>query len=83
MNWWLPYFHWGVTPIGVMCGPSTGLSLIVKLPRMLPGFVKSYQDQTLRTREGRRGTDLTLFLPLVPIGRPHTSRTRRHRWHLR
>lgn len=76
----LPHFHWGIRrPFSVMCSPAGGFCLIVKLPRMLPGFVKPYQDQTLHTREGRRGTHLHLFIPLLPLGFPHASRTRRGR----
>lgn len=48
--------------------------ITVRLPRMLPGFVKSYQVREIGTRRGRRNTRLTLFIPLW--GSWHTSRTR-------
>ena len=58
---------------------SYGFVLSFPLPRMLPGFVRSNQVQWLRTREGRRDTELRGFLPLYPPGWPHCSRTRRLR----
>lgn len=77
--------YWGVgKPVGIIFvydveRDRTTASLVVTLPRMLPGFVRSYQIQSLRTREGRRGSDLHLFVPVWPPGRWHTSRTMRGR----
>lgn len=58
---------------------ESGFVVTFPLPRMLPGFVKPYQVQELRTREGRRGTNLRASLPLYPPGLPHAYRTRRAR----
>ena len=76
MRW--PYGqYWGVKkPVGIMFIGRTA-SLVIRLPRMLPGFVKDYQVASLRTREGRRASNLHLFVPLIPPGLWHTSRTLR------
>lgn len=58
---------------------STGFALTFPLPRMLPGFVKPYQVRSLRTREGRRDSDLHGTLSLYPPGFPSAYRTRRLR----
>lgn len=77
--------YWGVRkPVGIIFvydveRDRMTASLVVRLPRMLPGFVRPYQIQSLRTREGRRESDLTLFVPIVPPGRWHASRTMRLR----
>jgi hypothetical protein len=56
---------------------SSGFALTFPLPRWLPGFVKSYQVQSLHTREGRKESDLHACLPIYPPGFPHVYRTRR------
>lgn len=69
--------YWGRgKPVGVIFVGRTA-SLVVTLPWWLPGFVKPYQTARLRTRDGRRESDLHLFIPLLPPGRWHTSRTLR------
>jgi hypothetical protein len=60
-------------------GVPTGFSVTVPLPRMLPGFVKPYQVQSLRMRDGRRKSDLSLTVPLFPPGWPSAYRTIRFR----
>lgn len=75
---WAHSWHWRGFSFMFASG-SYGFCFAFPLPRMLPGFVRSYQMQSLRTREGRRESDLTGFLPLYPPGLPHFSRTRRLR----
>jgi hypothetical protein len=58
---------------------SSGFAVTFPLPRMLPGFVRSYQVQSLRTREGRRESDLHAMIPLYPPGLPTVYRTQRLR----
>ena len=60
-------------------GYPTGFAVHFPLPRMLPGFVRSYQDQTLKRRDQRRETDLTCIWPVFPPGKPTAMRTRRIR----
>lgn len=55
---------------------QSGFALTVPLPRWLPGFVKSYQVDELRTRSGRRDSDLHALIPLFPPGLPSAMRTR-------
>lgn len=56
-----------------------GFAIVVPLPRMLPGFVRPYQVQSMRTRAGRRESDLRMVIPLLPPGLPSASRTMRLR----
>jgi hypothetical protein len=58
---------------------SGGFAISFPLPRWLPGFVKSYQVQELRTRKGRKGSDLHGTISLYPPGWPSAYRTRRLR----
>lgn len=58
---------------------DTGFFVGLPLPRWLPGFVRPDQEQELRTRAGRRESDLHLVVPLFPPGWPHAFRSRRMR----
>lgn len=54
-----------------------GFYVSLPIPRWLPGFVRPYQVEEIKTRKGRKNTDLTLLIPIAPLGWWHTSRTRR------
>jgi hypothetical protein len=56
-----------------------GFALTIPLPRWLPGFVRPYQVDELRTRSGRSESNLHLLIPLFPLGRLSAMRTRRSR----
>lgn len=62
-----------------------GFAISMPLPRWLPGFVSRYQVDgprsawVLQRCPWWRESDLTLYVPLLPIGRLHAGRSRRLR----
>lgn len=64
---------------GMPDGLGGGFWCAFPLPRMLPGFVREHQVDELRTRAGRRESDLCMIVPLFPPGKWLPSRTRRFR----